>query len=96
MPSSIVVGAGSSRRLIRSAVAYADEINVYADDDLIRFARQEIAASQRNVHLSVFVWERLKDTATQLAAWEQLGIERTFITFWHPFDNIAECIKYQS
>ncbi|HEY7356468.1 MAG TPA: LLM class flavin-dependent oxidoreductase, partial [Ktedonobacterales bacterium] len=35
----VMVGAGSSRRLIRSAVEYADEINVYADDDLIRFAR---------------------------------------------------------
>jgi hypothetical protein len=37
-----VVGAGSSRQLIRSAVEYADEINVYADDNVIRFARQEI------------------------------------------------------
>ncbi len=51
----VVIGAGRSRSLIRSAVAYADEINVYADDELIRFARQEIEASSRAVTLSAFV-----------------------------------------
>lgn len=37
-PPRIVVGAGRSRRLIPSAVEYADEINVYATEELIRFA----------------------------------------------------------
>ena len=90
----IVVGAGGSRRLIRSAVEYADEINVYASEDVIRFARQEIEASGRGVALSVYVWDWPEDIAASLAAWEQLGVERTFLTFWHPFDSIESAVKY--
>src|SRR6266567_2940197 len=37
----VVIGAGSSRSLIRSAVEYADEIKVYGGDELISVARQE-------------------------------------------------------
>jgi alkanesulfonate monooxygenase SsuD/methylene tetrahydromethanopterin reductase-like flavin-dependent oxidoreductase (luciferase family) len=88
-PPRVVVGAGRSRRLIRSAVEYADEINVYATEELIRFARQEIETSQRSVSLSVYVWDWPEDIATALAAWEQLGVERTFLTFWHPFDTLG-------
>src|SRR5258708_2496811 len=54
-PPRIVFGAGRSRSLIRSAVEYADEINVYADEDLMRFTHQEIEASRRAISLSVFV-----------------------------------------
>jgi alkanesulfonate monooxygenase SsuD/methylene tetrahydromethanopterin reductase-like flavin-dependent oxidoreductase (luciferase family) len=74
--------------LIHSAVEYADEINVYADEELIRFARQEIDASRRNVALSVYVWDWPEDIAGKLAAWEQLGVERVFLTFWYPFDTL--------
>ena len=91
-PPRVVVGAGSSRRLIRSAVEYADEINVYASDEIIRFARQEIEASHRAVALSVYVWDWPADIATSLATWEQLGVERTFLTFWHPFDTIESAM----
>jgi alkanesulfonate monooxygenase SsuD/methylene tetrahydromethanopterin reductase-like flavin-dependent oxidoreductase (luciferase family) len=87
-PPRVVIGAGRSRRLIQSAVDYADEINVYADEDLIRFARQEIEASHRAVTLSVFLWDWLEDIEEKLAAWEKLGVERTFVTFWHPFDQL--------
>ncbi len=97
-PIRVVVGAGSSRRLIQSAVEYADEINVYGDDDVIRFAQQAIAASQRAVSLSVYApWDLSEeDTASKLATWEQLGVERTFLTFWPPFDKIPVAIKYMS
>lgn len=88
-PVRIVVGAGSSRQLIRSAVTYADEINVYADDNLIRFAQQEIEHSHRPVSLSVYVWDWQDDIASKLATWQQLGVSRTFLTFWHPFDKIS-------
>ncbi len=91
-----MVGAGSSRRLIHSAVEYADEINVYASDELVRFARQEIEASGRAIGLSVFVWDWPDDIAASLATWEQLGVERTFLTFWHPFDSIEGAVKYLS
>ena len=92
----VVVGAGKSRRLIQSAVEYADEINVYADEGLVRFARQEIDASRRNVALSVYVWDWPEDIAGKLAAWEQLGVERAFLTFWHPFDTLQRAVDLLS
>lgn len=88
-PPRVMVGAGSSRRLMSSALAYADELNVYADDDLIRFARQQIDAAQRPVALSVYVWDWPDDLPDKLAAWEALGVSRVFLTFWHPFDQLA-------
>ena len=95
-PPRVVVGAGSSRRLVRSAVEYADEVNVYADDELIRFARDEIEASGRSVALSVYVWDWPEDIAGKLTAWEQLGVVRTFLTFWHPFDSLARAVEFMS
>jgi alkanesulfonate monooxygenase SsuD/methylene tetrahydromethanopterin reductase-like flavin-dependent oxidoreductase (luciferase family) len=89
----VVVGAGSSRSLIQSAIDFADEINVYADDDLIRFARQTIEAAQRPVALSAFVWDWLDDIEERLLAWEKLGVARTFVTFWHPFDKLPQLAK---
>jgi alkanesulfonate monooxygenase SsuD/methylene tetrahydromethanopterin reductase-like flavin-dependent oxidoreductase (luciferase family) len=86
----VIVGAGSSRGLIRSAVTYADEINVYADEALLRFARQEIEASGRPVSLSVFVWDWLDDIAGRLPHWEQLGAERVFITVWYLFEKLEQ------
>ena len=80
--------------MIRSAVEYADEINVYADEELMRFARQEIEASGRAVSLSVFVWDWLEDIAEKLDAWEQMGVERTFVTFWHPFDTLERGVEW--
>jgi hypothetical protein len=52
----------------------------------IRFARHEIEVSHRAVTLSVFVWDWPEDIAGKLAAWAKLGVQRTFLTFWHPFD----------
>src|SRR5947209_1673772 len=62
-PPRIIVGAGSSKRLISDAVEYADEINIYADEEVIRFALQTIKASERTISLSVFVWDWLEDIA---------------------------------
>lgn len=95
-PPRVMVGAGSSRRLIGSAVDYADEINVYADDALIRFARQQIDASQRHVALSVYVWDWPEQIEERLAAWEQLGVERAFLTFWHPFEQLDRVSRWLS
>jgi alkanesulfonate monooxygenase SsuD/methylene tetrahydromethanopterin reductase-like flavin-dependent oxidoreductase (luciferase family) len=97
-PMRVVVGAGSSKRLISSAVEYADEINVYSNDDIIRFAKQAIEASHRSVRLSVYAsWDLPEeDIAEKLAAWEQLGVGRTFLTFWPPFDKIPAAVKYMS
>ncbi len=93
-PPRVVVGVGKSPALLRSAVEYADEINVYADDDFVRLARREIDAAQRAVSLSVYVWDIPDDIAARLALWEGLGVARTFLTFWHPFATLAEAVKY--
>lgn len=87
-PPRVVVGVGRSPRLLRDAVTYADEINVYADDELIGRARDAISAAGRQVALSVFVWDWPDDLAGSLARWERLGAERVFLTFWHPFDML--------
>ncbi len=93
-PPRVMVGVGSSRRLIRSAAAYADELNIYANDDLIRFARQQIDAAQRDVALSVYVWEWPNNLAAKLTDWAALGVSRAFLTFWHPFDKLAEAATW--
>lgn len=90
IPPRVVVGAGKSRSLIRSAVEYADEINIYADADLIRFAHQQIEASGRAVALSAFVWDWLDDIPSKLVEWEQSGVDRTILTFWHPFEQLEQ------
>jgi len=95
-PPRVVAGVGNSRQLIRSAVEYADELNVYADDEMLSFARQEIAASGRDVSLSVYVWDWPDNIAEKLAAWEQLGVERAFLTFWQPFDGLARATELMS
>ncbi len=92
----VVVGVGSSKRLIRSAVEYADEINVYGDDDLIRFAKQEIENSQRTIPLSAYVWDWPENITEKLVLWEGLGVERTFLTFWHPFDKLTLATQFMS
>ncbi|GCE08078.1 LLM class flavin-dependent oxidoreductase [Dictyobacter aurantiacus] len=89
-PMRVVVGAGNSRRLIQSAVTYADEINVYADDEIIRFAAEQIASAPRSPSLSVYVWEWPADIAAKLASWEAMGVERTFLTIWDPFTSLAD------
>jgi len=89
----VVIGAGNSRSLIRSAVEYADEINVYADNELIHFARQEIEAAGRFVALSIFVWDWVENIADRLSAWEQLGAERVYLTFWHPFEKLEQIAR---
>lgn len=94
-PPKIVVGAGNSRRLIRSACAYADELNVYADDATITAARSEIDKSGRAVDLSVYVWDWPDDIAARLAAWAEMGVGRVFLTVWPPFDRIAEAAALQ-
>ncbi len=91
----VVVGVGSSRRLLRSAVEYADELNVYADDELIREAQKEVEASGRNIAISLFVWEWRDDIEEKLKEWEQLGIERTFVTFWEPFEKLDHAVNWR-
>ena len=90
----VVVGVGSSRRLLHSAVEYADELNVYANEELMREARKEIEKAGREVTLSTFVWEWREDIKEKLKEWEQLGVERTFVTFWEPFEKLEQAANW--
>ncbi|QDP97357.1 LLM class flavin-dependent oxidoreductase [Microlunatus elymi] len=94
-PPRVVVGAGGSRRLITSAVDYADELNVYADDDVITAARAAIDASGRQVALSVYVWDWPDRLDDRLAVWSDLGVDRVFLTVWPPYDVITEIAAHQ-
>ena len=83
VPPRVVVGVGSSRRLIRSAVNYADGLNVYADEEVIRFARQQIEAAERPIAMSVYRhydWDAWPaDLASDLGKWASLGDGRVFV-----------------
>ncbi len=90
----VIVGVGSSRRLLQSAVEYADEVNVFGDEGLIREAYSEIEASGREISLSVFVWKWRENIEEKLKEWEQLGVDRTFVTFWEPFEKLERAVKW--
>ena len=89
-PPRIVVGVGGSRRMIRSAVTYADELNLYADEALLGYAREEIERSGRSVDLSVFLhWDSWpKDLREELARWDALGAVRGFVNIGYDADLV--------
>ena len=81
VPPRVVVGVGGSRRMIRSAVAYADELNLYSDPDLFTFAQAEIAQAGRAIDSSVYLhWDKWPDDPRgELARWEALGASRALV-----------------
>jgi alkanesulfonate monooxygenase SsuD/methylene tetrahydromethanopterin reductase-like flavin-dependent oxidoreductase (luciferase family) len=83
-PPRVVVGVGKSQALVASAVRYADELNVYADEAAVEHARAAIAQSGRDVSLSLFLsWEWDKwpaHPAAELERWPKLGVERFFVS----------------
>jgi len=83
-PPRVIVGVGKSRVLASSALAYADELNAYADGPTVEFVSNAIAASGRNVALSIFLsWEWDKwpsDPVGELNRWQDRGIERFFVS----------------
>jgi alkanesulfonate monooxygenase SsuD/methylene tetrahydromethanopterin reductase-like flavin-dependent oxidoreductase (luciferase family) len=89
-PPRIVVGVGGSRRLIRAAVTYADELNLYADPVILDYAREQIAAAGRSVALSIYLhWppdQWPADLVGTLAAWAQPGISRVFVSLGYDAD----------
>ncbi|GCE30301.1 LLM class F420-dependent oxidoreductase [Dictyobacter alpinus] len=94
-PMRVVVGVGNSRRLIQSAVDYADELNVYANEDLLRFASEQIATSGRHVSLSAYVWDWPEQLTQKLPIWEAIGVERTFLTVWD-FKQLPEIAQWMT
>jgi len=41
----------------------------------------------------VYVWDWPEDVAAKVIEWEQLGVERAFLTFWHPFDALGKALE---
>ncbi len=80
----IVVGVGKSLTLAESATAFADELNVYADESVLARTRALIASSGRDVTISMFFswqWENWPaDPAAELARWTSLGVDRALIS----------------
>jgi alkanesulfonate monooxygenase SsuD/methylene tetrahydromethanopterin reductase-like flavin-dependent oxidoreductase (luciferase family) len=84
VPPRVVIGAGSSRRVIDSAVTYADEINIYSREDVAAYALQAIQAAGRDVALSIFAdrpeGQIPADLPGELRHWRKLGASRYFLT----------------
>jgi len=82
-PPRIIVGAGKSKKLIRSALEYADEINIYADQELVKYTKRVISNSNKPIGLSVYLhfdWDQWpQDISQEIAKWKQVGIDRLFI-----------------
>ena len=79
---------------MRSAVRYADEVNVYGDPALVRLAQREISASGRPVRLSACAdeegdWgEHPEKARDELAAWAARGVDRLFLTVYPPYASL--------
>ncbi len=87
-PPRVMVGVGGSRRLIRSAVTYADEINVYRDEALVAYAQTTIAESGRSVDVSVFLhWDRWPDNLhAEVQRWADQGVARAVVNIGYDAD----------
>jgi alkanesulfonate monooxygenase SsuD/methylene tetrahydromethanopterin reductase-like flavin-dependent oxidoreductase (luciferase family) len=87
-PPPVVVGVGGSRRTLVRAIEVADELNVYAEPELVAEARELAAALERSVAVSVFLsWEWDKwpaDPGAELDAWEERGVARACISLGGP------------
>jgi alkanesulfonate monooxygenase SsuD/methylene tetrahydromethanopterin reductase-like flavin-dependent oxidoreductase (luciferase family) len=90
-PPRVVVGVGKSRRMISSAAAYADELNVYADEPTFVLAREELARAGRAADISVFLhwypWP--EDPRAELAKWRGLGASRVLVSMGYDLDLAA-------
>lgn len=88
----VVIGAAASMRMVRRAVAWADEVNVYNNPKVIAGAKRAIAESGREVLLSSCAdqFEDFGDQVpgtleSQLRAWRDTGIDRLFISLYEPY-----------
>jgi alkanesulfonate monooxygenase SsuD/methylene tetrahydromethanopterin reductase-like flavin-dependent oxidoreductase (luciferase family) len=83
-PPRVIVGVGKSASLAESAVVYADELNIYGDEDVLKRVTDLVNASGRTVDVSVFFsweWEKWPaDPVAEISRWRDLGIERVFVS----------------
>ncbi len=87
-PPRVVLGVGGSRRTLGRAIAVADELNLYAEPDLVAEAARLVAGVDRPIGLSVLLsWEWDKwpaEPEAELASWQARGVERVCISLGGP------------
>ncbi|HUP54788.1 MAG TPA: LLM class flavin-dependent oxidoreductase [Methylomirabilota bacterium] len=87
-PPRVVIGVGGSRRVLHRLIRVADEVNLYAEPDLVVEARDAIAGSGRQVTISVFLsWEWDKwpaDPSAELDTWQSAGVDRACVSLAGP------------
>jgi alkanesulfonate monooxygenase SsuD/methylene tetrahydromethanopterin reductase-like flavin-dependent oxidoreductase (luciferase family) len=90
-PPRVVVGVGGSRRLIQSAVTYADEINCYADENLLKHVHAAISRSGRSVAISIFLhWDQWPpDVRGELTRWADRDVDRAVVNIGYDA-NLAQ------
>jgi alkanesulfonate monooxygenase SsuD/methylene tetrahydromethanopterin reductase-like flavin-dependent oxidoreductase (luciferase family) len=88
VPPRIVVGVGGSRRLIQSAISYADELNIYSDHELLTYVQAAIAQSGRSIDVSVFLhWQEWpQNLRDELARWAERGVARAVVNIGYNAD----------
>lgn len=83
-PPRVVVGVGGSRATMRAAIGVADELNVYAQPELVAVARRLAEEAERDVAVSVFVaweWDSWPDDPNgELERWAELGVDRIHVS----------------
>ncbi len=87
-PPRVVIGVGASRRSLARAVDVADEVNLYAEPNLLVEAQAAIASARRSVAASVFLpweWDNWPvDPAGELRAWRDRGADRACVSVGGP------------
>ena len=80
----VVAGIGRSRGMLARVLPHVDEVNVYDDAELIADTRSAIAASGRQVGLSVFLsweWDQWpEDPGSRLDGLQAAGVERACVS----------------
>jgi alkanesulfonate monooxygenase SsuD/methylene tetrahydromethanopterin reductase-like flavin-dependent oxidoreductase (luciferase family) len=87
-PPRVVVGVGGSRRVLGRVLDLADEVNLYAEPDLVDEAQRRVADGGRPVGVSVFLaweWDRWPaEPAAELARWAERGVDRVCVSLAGP------------
>ncbi|HEX2221622.1 MAG TPA: LLM class flavin-dependent oxidoreductase [Candidatus Limnocylindria bacterium] len=84
VPPRVVVGAGASRATMRATAPLVDELNVYADPELVSAARRIGEESGRALSVSVHLawdWGNWPaEPAPELERWARLGADRVHVS----------------
>lgn len=89
IPPRIVIGAGGSKRLVKSAVNYADEINVWGGQAFLRDVKQKIVESGRSIQLSMGWDQSIEEFEKQAEILQEIGVTCVFFSLWHPFTELS-------